>query len=269
MSTAARPHHRQFGAIILVAGIVLFALSILLFAHPGSFAGPLTSAVTNLGWGIPAAGLLLLTLALALFAREILASRGVAAKASQLASARTAVLLFIVSEASLFAALFAAYLYFALGSGFVDGGLWPPAGLSRPQPWGTPLLGTVLLLVSGASAVAAHHFFLDNKSKSAEAALLAAILLGMAFLVLQIREFALSSFAYQDGVYPSVFFMATGLHGLHVLVGTVLLAMALLRLRAGHFTAVSHFGLEAPIWYWHFVDGVWILLFAIFYVAAA
>lgn len=249
----------RFGPLVLVLGIFALAWSILLFAHPEVAAVRMVSA---LGWAMPVIGIALLCGALAIFGREVLATPG-GSSGQELASARTAVLLFIISEVMLFASLFAAYFYFAAGY------TWPPTGLEKPDTWGTPLLGTVLLLLSGGAAVTAHHLFLRGCAAACAAALAAAIALGVVFLVAQAFEFAHSSFSFQDGAYPSVFFLATGLHGTHVLVGVVLLTIALMRLRAGRFSRESHFGLEAPIWYWHFVDAVWIVLFAVFYTAFA
>lgn len=258
----------RFAPILLVMGIFVFALSILIFAHSDILAGSLSRPVAAIGWSAPAIGLLVLLASLAAFGRSVLLAAPDASR-DALNGARTAMLLFIVSEAVLFAALFAAYFYFSFGSSPVASDQWPPAGLAKPRPWGTPLIGAMLLLASGAAAVAAHQFFLRGRRRNCEILVAAAILLGVAFLALQIREFANADFAYQDGAYPSVFFMATGLHGVHVFVGVVLLAIALLRLAKGHFSMESHFGLEAPIWYWHFVDAVWILLFAVFYVSFA
>lgn len=260
-TTKTRP--AQLGSVILVLGIIAFAWSILLFAHPNLIAQQAGRSISALGWAVPVTGLVALCIAMAAFTREVLASPSSGAQ-PELTSARTAVLLFIFSETALFGGLFATYFYFAFGSSALE---WPPIGLEEPQPWGLPLFGTILLLCSGAAAVTAHHLFLSAHWRASEIALIVAIALGAVFLVLQVREFARSSFSFQDGAYPSVFFLTTGLHGAHVLVGITLLAIAALRLRAGHFTGESHFGLEAPIWYWHFVDVVWVLLFAVFYVA--
>jgi cytochrome c oxidase subunit 3 len=164
-----------------------------------------------------------------------------------------------------FAAIFAAYLYFGAGDIATGEGGWPPAGLARVEPWGIPALNTGLLLASGVAVVLAHHSFLSGRTGSAQLGLALAIALGLVFLALQINEFITAPFGYRDGAYPSVFFIGTGFHGLHVFIGILLLAIALARLSAGQFTTAYHFGLEAPIWYWHFVDVVWLFLYALFY----
>jgi cytochrome c oxidase subunit 3 len=171
-----------------------------------------------------------------------------------------------MSEVMFFAAIFTVYMYFAFGAALFGAGLWPPAGIAGAPAWPVPAVNTAILLTSGAATVFAHHSFLAGRKGGAEAGLVSAILLGILFLVLQIREFATSAFDYQDGIYPSTFFIGTGFHGLHVLIGIVLLSIALVRLSRGHFVREAHFGLEAPIWYWHFVDVVWLFLFAIFYI---
>ena len=184
-----------------------------------------------------------------------------------LAAARVAMLAFILSEVMFFAAFFAAYLQFAIFPGIAGLVAWPPADMRPPDPWGGPLLNTAILLTSGAAVALAHSSLLTDRRVVAALGFAAAILLGIVFLALQIREFTLATQSFDDGVYPSIFFLATGFHGLHVLIGVCLLTLCLIRV-ARSDDAPSGFVFDAAAWYWHFVDAVWLLLFAVFYAWA-
>ena len=151
------------------------------------------------------------------------------------------------------------------------GGEFPHAGVTPLSPWGLPLINTLILLLSGTTVTWAHHAVIHNDQKGLVQGLLLTILLGIFFTYLQYLEYheALSAgfFAFINGdIYGSTFFMATGFHGLHVIIGTIFLTVCLFRARAGHFTPERHFGFEAAAWYWHFVDVVWLFLFAAIYV---
>jgi cytochrome c oxidase subunit III len=180
-------------------------------------------------------------------------------------------IMFIMSEVMFFAAWFWAFFKNALYpmgplSPAVDG-VWPPAGIEAFDPWHLPLINTLILLCSGAAATWAHHALVhDNNRKDLKDGLLLAILLGLVFTVFQAYEYSHAAFGFKDGIYPSTFFMATGFHGFHVIIGTIFLAVCLFRARAGHFTPEKHIGFEAAAWYWHFVDVVWLFLFAAVYV---
>jgi cytochrome c oxidase subunit III len=124
---------------------------------------------------------------------------------------------------------------------------------------------TVILLLSGCTVTFAHHALVDGRQKAAIQSLGLSVLLGVLFTFFQIYEYAHAHFAFKDGIYPSTFFMATGFHGFHVLIGTIFLIVAWVRTAKGQFTKDSHFGFEAAAWYWHFVDVVWLFLFASIY----
>jgi len=177
-------------------------------------------------------------------------------------------LTFILSEVAFFAALFAAYLQFAIFPGIAGLGSWPPFAMRPADPWGGPLLNTLILLTSGACVAAAHEWLLREKWQRTAIALAIAILLGIVFVGLQIREFSLATQDFRDGVYPSIFFMTTGFHGLHVMIGAVLLSIYLRRVLSSRSADEVGFIATAASWYWHFVDAVWLLLFAIFYAWA-
>ena len=176
--------------------------------------------------------------------------------------------LFIASEVMFFVAFFWAYFHFALYPEHVSGAevaIWPPKGVLTFDPWGLPFLNTMILLLSGCTVTWAHHGLLHGDRKTLIQGLALTVGLGMIFTALQAYEYAEAPFAFTGGVYPSTFFLATGFHGFHVIVGTTFLAVCLFRAMAGHFTPQRHFGFEAAAWYWHFVDVVWLFLFVCIY----
>jgi cytochrome c oxidase subunit 3 len=115
----------------------------------------------------------------------------------------------------------------------------------------------------------AHHALLHNDRKGLKQALWLTVILGVLFSLCQAYEYGHAAFAYSGNIYGATFFMATGFHGFHVIVGTIFLAVCLARVYKGHFTPKQHFGFEAAAWYWHFVDVVWLFLFAAIYVWGA
>ncbi len=175
---------------------------------------------------------------------------------------RYGMMLFIASEVMFFVAFFWAFFDRAL---YPNDGVWPPEGITTFDPFDLPLINTLVLLLSGCTVTWAHHALQHGNRKDFMTGLGMTILLGMLFTGLQALEYSHAPFGFTDGVYPSVFYMATGFHGFHVLVGTLFLAVCWMRGRAGHFTPTQHFGFEAAAWYWHFVDVVWLFLFAAVY----
>jgi cytochrome c oxidase subunit 3 len=151
---------------------------------------------------------------------------------------------------------------------------WPPKGVEVLSPWQLPLLNTVTLLLSGCTVTWAHHAIQVGDRKGAKIALGITVALGVLFTCVQAYEYHhilheklfFNEEAVNSGLYGSIFFMATGFHGFHVLIGTIFLAVCLIRLLAGDFTPQKHFGFEAAAWYWHFVDVVWIFLFFSIYI---
>ncbi|WP_142847315.1 cytochrome c oxidase subunit 3 [Telmatospirillum sp. J64-1] len=173
---------------------------------------------------------------------------------------RVGMMLFIASEAMFFVAFFWAFFNASLGvSPTVEA--WPPEGIETLSPWDLPFLNTLILLSSGLTLNWAHHSLLHNNRRDMIRALALTVFLGVVFLALQMLEYGHTTFGFSDGIYPSVFYMATGFHGFHVFVGVVFLAVNLLRAMRGHFNEKHHVGFEAAAWYWHFVDVVWIFLF--------
>jgi cytochrome c oxidase subunit III len=183
-------------------------------------------------------------------------------------------ILFIASEVMFFVAWFWAYFNAALFPAVVDsvGGVWPPEGMHVLDPFGWPLLNTMILLCSGTTVTWAHHALLQGDRKSMIQGLWLTIILGAIFTGVQAYEYAHAPFMFtgspEDGanIYGSTFMMATGFHGAHVLIGTIFLIVCLVRAYNGAFTPRQHFGFEAAAWYWHFVDVVWLFLFLFIYV---
>ncbi|RVT97055.1 cytochrome c oxidase subunit 3 [Rhodovarius crocodyli] len=181
--------------------------------------------------------------------------------------------LFIASEVMFFVAFFWAYFHFALYPGHVLGTAtpsWPPAGIKTFDPFNLPLFNTLLLLLSGCTVTWAHWGVLHNDRKATIQGLAITVALGLLFSCVQAYEYSLAPFAFNGGgIYSSTFFLATGFHGFHVIVGTIFLAVCLVRAIKGHFTPERHFGFEAAAWYWHFVDVVWLFLFVSIYIFGA
>lgn len=178
---------------------------------------------------------------------------------------KTGFLLFIVSELFLFVSFFWAFLHAALSPAIEIGALWPPLGIEPLDPFALPLLNTALLLSSGATVTWAHHALLARLRREALFALFLTLLLGALFTACQALEYSQAPFTIADSVYGSAFFLTTGFHGLHVLVGTIFLSVAWVRLYYYHFAGTRHFGFEAASWYWHFVDVVWLFLYIVYY----
>ncbi len=180
-------------------------------------------------------------------------------------------IMFIMSEVMFFAAWFWSFFKHAMypmgpDSPAVDG-VWPPAGIETFDPWHLPLINTMILICSGMAATWAHHAIAhENNRKDMINGLALAVVLGIAFTVLQAYEYQHAAFGFSGNIYGANFFMATGFHGFHVVIGTIFLLVCLFRAMAGQFTPESHIGFEAAAWYWHFVDVVWLFLFAAVYV---
>jgi len=173
--------------------------------------------------------------------------------------------LFIASEVMFFAAFFWAFFDASLFPKEATGGVWPPEGITTFDPFTLPLLNTLVLLLSGVTLTWAHHALLHGDRNGLIQGLASTVALGVAFTGLQAFEYSHAPFGFTDGIYSSTFYLATGFHGFHVIVGTVFLAVCLGRAIKGHFKPDHHFGFEAAAWYWHFVDVVWLFLFVSIY----
>lgn len=205
---------------------------------------------------------------------------------------RYGMILFIASEVMFFVAWFWAYFDVSLfpaavrevsdglqvgvvARNEVTGGQWPPVPTgdgrfeSTFNPWELPLLNTLILLTSGTTVTWAHHALQQGDRRGLIWGLGLTVLLGIIFTALQAYEYSHAAFQFSGHIYGSVFFMATGFHGFHVIIGTIFLTVIFFQALAGHFTPKQHFGFEAAAWYWHFVDVVWLFLFVSIYVWGA
>ena len=190
--------------------------------------------------------------------------------------------LFIVSEIMFFAAWFWSFFELAIfyparvgetfdstspvWEGLTAFAQWPPTGVTTFDPFHLPLINTLILLLSGTTVTAAHHALQHDKLDNAKFMLILTIILGVMFTCLQAYEYSEAQFTFDGTLYGSAFFMATGFHGAHVVIGTIFLTVCLFRLYAKNMTAKKHLGFEFAAWYWHFVDVVWLFLFAFVYV---
>lgn len=177
-------------------------------------------------------------------------------------------IMFIMSEVMFFSAWFWSFFKHAMyPMETFSEGQWPPPSIETFDPWHLPLINTLILLCSGAAATWAHHALVhENNRKDMASGLIIAIVLGVIFTAFQAYEYSHAAFGFAGNIYGANFFMATGFHGVHVIIGTIFLFVCYLRLRAGHFTPTKHVGFEAAAWYWHFVDVVWLFLFASIYI---
>jgi cytochrome c oxidase subunit 3 len=163
---------------------------------------------------------------------------------------RMGMLLFISSEVMFFFSFFWAFFHSSLAPTIEIGSIWPPLGIQSLSPWEVPLLNTIILLTSGVTVTWAHHAIVAGQRTQAINALISTVSLGIIFTALQGLEYYEAAFTIADSVYGSVFYMATGFHGIHVIVGTIFLTVGLYRVISNHFTREHHFGFEAAAWYW-------------------
>nr|YP_010865960.1 cytochrome c oxidase subunit III [Dicerapanorpa magna]WGT92193.1 cytochrome c oxidase subunit 3 [Dicerapanorpa magna]WGT92207.1 cytochrome c oxidase subunit 3 [Dicerapanorpa magna]WGT92219.1 cytochrome c oxidase subunit 3 [Dicerapanorpa magna]WGT92232.1 cytochrome c oxidase subunit 3 [Dicerapanorpa magna] len=178
---------------------------------------------------------------------------------------RWGMILFIISEVFFFISFFWAFFHSSLSPAIELGAIWPPIGIYAFNPFQIPLLNTAILLSSGMTVTWAHHGLMEGNHSQAFQGLLLTVILGIYFSILQGYEYIEASFTISDSVYGSTFFMATGFHGLHVIIGTTFLLICLIRHNYFHFSKNHHFGFEAAAWYWHFVDVVWLFLYISIY----
>lgn len=178
---------------------------------------------------------------------------------------RWGIILFILSEILFFVRFFWAFFHRSLSPAIELGASWPPAGIISFNPFQIPLLNTAILLASGVTVTWAHHRLIEGNHSQTSQGLFFTVLLGVYFSILQAYEYIEAPFTIADSVYGSTFFIATGFHGIHVLIGTTFLLTCLLRHLNNHFSKNHHFGFEAAAWYWHFVDVVWLFLYITIY----
>ena len=210
-------------------------------------------------------------------------------------------ILFLVSETMFFFSFFWAFFHSSLSPAIQIGAVWPPQGIQPINPWGIPLLNTCLLLYSGVTVTTAHlvsawlsksvaiwdpwgwhmwdsiiwavwnrtsenrKYVLNTTRPYFRDFLEITIWYGLIFTFFQVQEYLTASFSITDGIYGSLFYVMTGFHGLHVIVGTIMLVVALIRDYYDQFDNRIYLGFDFAAWYWHFVDVVWIFLFVCLY----
>nr|BAO52384.1 cytochrome c oxidase subunit III [Megacopta cribraria] len=174
-------------------------------------------------------------------------------------------ILFIISEVFFFISFFWGFFHSSLSPTVELGMTWPPKGIKTFNPMEMPLTNTMILLCSGITVTWAHHSMMESKFSQVKISLIMTVILGVYFTTLQAFEYLESSFCISDSIYGASFFMATGFHGIHVIIGTTFLLVCLMRHLKFHFTSAHHVGFEAAAWYWHFVDVVWLFLYISIY----
>ena len=253
-----------------LAGAAL-TFGLVIYLHPGMLGEGLEPALTALNVWLLAPGVILILATMWFWWKDVIQEatfEGYHTPVVQLGM-RYGMALFICSEVMFFAAFFWAYfaasLYPKEQPYDVPGGIWPPEGIEAFDPWDIPFLNTLILLTSGVTVTWAHHALREGDKEGLVKGLALTVVLGVLFTSLQAYEYVHAPFAFTDGIYGSTFYMATGFHGAHVIIGTTFLAICWFRARADHFKVEHHFGFEAAAWYWHFVDVVWLFLFSCIY----
>nr|WOW99157.1 cytochrome c oxidase subunit III [Tropiduchidae sp. 2 WQW-2023a] len=180
-------------------------------------------------------------------------------------SIKMGMMMFILSEVMFFLSFFWGFFHSSLSPSIEIGMNWPPKSIKSFNPMEIPLLNTIILLSSGASITWAHQSLLLNKKKNFNKSILITLTLGMYFTILQKWEYSQSNFSISDSIYGSTFFMSTGFHGIHVIIGTTFILISMLRNIKFHFSNTHHLGFEMAAWYWHFVDVIWLFLYISIY----
>ena len=256
-------------------GGIALAFGAITFMHPEIFGQANAETLKQLGAWKLAPGFAIIALTMVMWWRDVTLEgefQGHHSPAVQL-GLRYGMLLFIASEVLFFAAFFWAFfdasLFHAEPGQYArieaTGGVWPPKDIHPFDPFTLPLMNTLILLLSGTTVTWAHHALKEGDRKGLIQGLTLTVVLGVCFTSLQAYEYAHAAFGFRQNVYSSTFFMATGFHGFHVIIGTIFLSVCLFRAVKGHFKPDHHFGFEAAAWYWHFVDVVWLFLFVVIY----
>nr|YP_010952949.1 cytochrome c oxidase subunit III [Empoascanara circumscripta]WMQ52392.1 cytochrome c oxidase subunit 3 [Empoascanara circumscripta] len=174
-------------------------------------------------------------------------------------------ILFITSEILFFLSFFWAFFHSSLSPSMEIGLIWPPKGIMPFNPMNVPMLNTMILLSSGITITWAHNSLINKNFNQMIQSTIMTVMLGLYFSILQLYEYLESPFCISDSIYGATFFMATGFHGLHVIIGTLFIMVSLIRMFKLHMSKNHHVGFEASAWYWHFVDVVWLFLYISIY----
>lgn len=240
-------------------GVGILFFGIIAFLHAADFGVP-----TDVGTFMMIGGTLLTVIGVAGWFYDLVKEsreRGFKDKVQVLDIAnRYGMIFFIVSEIMFFAAFFAAYFFLRSHAG-----VWPPENIFTLDV-ALPTINTLLLLTSGATITIAHHAIMENDMLKAKNYTFITFIIGFVFLGLQMLEYDHALFDLDSGVYGATFYLLTGFHGFHVLVGSLMLVAVWRRMNKGDFSDKQHFYFEATAWYWHFVDVVWLGLYVTVYL---
>lgn len=175
-------------------------------------------------------------------------------------------ILFIVSEVMFFFGFFWAFFHSAAMPSIALGSIWPPYAINPFNPFGIPLVNTCLLLLSGVTITYTHHALINHDFYKTYVGFCETIFYATLFTLLQLKEYCDAPFAISDGIFGSVFFLITGLHGVHVIIGTIFIFVCFLRFLEGHFRFKNNIAFDFSVWYWHFVDAIWLFVFLAIYI---
>jgi len=181
-------------------------------------------------------------------------------KSSRVDSAMLGMLLFIISEIMVFGAFFTAYFFIRV----VNTDPWPALG--QEIPWAIAGINTLILISSSLTLHWALHSVKSGNRFAFKVGMLSTFLLGACFLFIQVNEYIHLGYSPTESAQGSIFYGLTGLHGAHVFIGLTLLLMVTVRAFRGHFSAEHHRGVEVPGIYWHFVDVMWVVVYATIYI---
>nr|YP_010175155.1 cytochrome c oxidase subunit III [Olidiana longisticka]QSJ61361.1 cytochrome c oxidase subunit III [Olidiana longisticka] len=182
-----------------------------------------------------------------------------------MASMKIGMILFILSEIMFFMSFFWAFFHSSLSPAIEIGMQWPPKSIKTFNPMNIPLLNTMILLTSGMSITWAHNTLLTKNWTTTMQGIMITVTLGIYFTIIQAMEYMEATFCISDSIYGSSFFMITGFHGIHVIIGTMFIMVMMKRLKSFQFSSYHHIGFESAAWYWHFVDVVWLFLYISIY----
>lgn len=175
------------------------------------------------------------------------------------------IILFIISELFLFISFFWNFLHNSLAPSIELGLNWPPKNIIFFNPILIPILNTIILLTSSFTVTLTHLYLLNNNKKKSILFINLTIILSIYFLFLQIIEYKQATFTFSDSIFGSSFYIATGFHGIHVLIGTIFLLTNLIRIINIQISFIHHIRFELAAWYWHFIDIIWLILYITFY----
>nr|QBP33708.1 cytochrome c oxidase subunit 3 [Bombus sibiricus] len=175
-------------------------------------------------------------------------------------------IMFIISELFFFISFFWTFFHNSISPSIEINSTWPPKMIKFFNPFEIPLLNSIILIMSGFTVTLSHYNLLNNKFKSSITTLAITIMLGFYFNIMQIFEYYNSFFCINDSIFGSIFFLSTGFHGTHVLIGTLMLLYSLIRMKYNHFSTIHHINFEFSIWYWHFVDVIWLFIYMFYYI---